>query len=248
MNIRWRRLNYELRLLGIGTFLLPLAAVAVYTGFSLVVRSSTLNRGGGVTFADFELARGLLALLENGLPLVAGLIAAVAVNQDPAIELHLSLPVPYRRTAGQRLGVVGLWALAVAGILALLVVSTHRWIVPVDEPLSQLTWLTPLLWFIAAGALLTLLLRSRVASSTALGMLWIAQFIFKPAFVEYGVLQRLYLFATEQLIPDVWPANYPLWYATWLQNRLILLAMALAMLGVVTLLLRRNESLLGAEA
>ncbi len=248
MGIHWQRLRYELRLLGAGAFLLPLGVIAVYTGFSLIVRSSALGRGSGVTFANFEMGRGLLALLENGLPLAAGLIAAAAVTQDVAIELHLTLPAPYWRTVGQRLGVVSLWVLALAGLVAVTTVATHRWIVPVEQPLSQLTWLSPLLWYIAAGALLTLLLRSRVASSTALGMIWIAQFLFKPVFQEYGVLQRLYLFITEELIPDIWPASYPSWYTTWLQNRLTLLALALVMLVAVALLLRRNEALLSAEA
>ncbi len=248
MGIHWQRLRYELRLLGVGAFLLPLAVVAIYTGFSLIVRSSTLGSGDGVTQADFQMARGLLALMENGLPLAAGLIAATAVNQDVAVELHLSLPNPYHRTAGGRLAIVALWALLLTALISALVVATHHWIVPVSEPLSQLTWLTPLLWYIATGALLTLLLRSRTASSTALGMIWIAQFLFKPAFQEYGVLQRLYLFITEQLIPDVWPASYPSWYTIWLQNRLVLLALGLLMLGAVALLLRRNEALLGAEA
>ncbi|MGZ3716095.1 MAG: hypothetical protein ACXVA4_11805, partial [Ktedonobacterales bacterium] len=248
MSIRWQRFRYELRLLGAGAFLLPLAIVAIYTGFSLIVRSSTLGSGDGVTQADFQMARGLLALMENGLPLAAGLIAAAAVNQDVAVELHLSLPAPYRRTVAGRLAVVALWALLLTALVSALLLATHHWIVPVEQPLSQLTWLVPLLWYIAAGALLTLLLRSRVASSTALGMIWIAQFLFKPVFQEYGVLQRLYLFITEQLIPDIWPASYPSWYTTWLQNRLTLLALALLMLGAVALLLRRNEALLGAEA
>lgn len=248
MGTRWQRLRYELRLLGVGAFLLPLAVVAVYTGFALIVRFSTLGHGDGVTAADFQMARGLLALMENGLPLAAGLIAAASVNLDVAVELHLSLPAPYRRTIGRRLAVVALWALLLTALISTLTLATHHWIVPVGEPLSQLTWLTPLLWYIAAGALLTLLLRSRTASSTALGMIWIAQFLFKPAFQEYGMLQRLYLFITEQLVPDIWPAKYPLWYTTWLQNRLILLALAFIMLGAVALLLRRNEALLGAEA
>lgn len=248
MGIHWQRLKYELRLLGIGAFLLPLGVIAVYTGFSLIVRSSTLGSGDGITQADFQMARGLLALMENGLPLAAGLIAVAAVNQDVAVELQLSLPAPYRRTIGQRLAVVALWALLLTMLVFTLVLVTHLWIVPVGQPLSLLTWLTPLLWYIAAGALFTLLLRSRVASSTALGMIWVAQFLFKPVFEEYGILQRLYLFITEQLIPDVWPASYPLWYTTWLQNRLTLLALALLMLGAVALLLRCNESLLGAEA
>lgn len=248
MNIHWQRLTYELRLLGAGAFLLPLAVVAIYTGFSLIVRSSTLGSGDGVTQADFQMARGLLALMENGIPLAAGLVAAAAVNQDVAVELHLSSPASYHRTVTGRLAVISLWTLALAGLVAGLVAATHRWIVPVAQPLSQLAWLAPLLWYTAAGALLTLLLRSRTASSAALGMIWIAQFLFKPVFQEYGILQRLYLFMTEQLIPDIWPAKYPLWYATWLQNRLVLLALALVMLGLVALLLRRNEALLGAEA
>ncbi|MGZ3668020.1 MAG: hypothetical protein ACXVDA_26445, partial [Ktedonobacterales bacterium] len=128
MGTRWQRLRYELRLLGIGAFLLPLTVVAIYLGFSLIVRSSVLGSGDSLTQADFQMARGLLALIENGLPLAAGLIAAAAVNQDVAVELHLSLPAPYRRTVAGRLAVVALWALLLTALVSALLLATHHWI------------------------------------------------------------------------------------------------------------------------
>ncbi len=242
------RMRYELRLLGIGAVLLPLGIVAIYLGFSLMVRVGTLRQGGSPDWADYQMARGLLALLENGCSLAAGLLAAAVVHPDPMLETHLSLPTSYRATMCWRLGAMSVWALAVAAATAWIVVGTDHWIVPVDQPLAQLTWLTPILWYIGLGALLTLLLRSRVASSAILGMAWIAQFLFKNTFLHSQTLVRVYPFLTEELIPGITRANAPLWYAAWVQNRFILLAMAMAMLTVASVLLGRNEALLSAES
>lgn len=243
----WHRLRYEIRLLGIGAWLLPLGIVVIYLGFSLFARAGALRSGGADAQARLQMGRGLLALLENGLPLAAGLLAAVAVRQDAAIELHLSLPVSYRGTALRRLGLVLLWALVVAGLTSAVVVASDYWVFPVSGFDRQLLWLPPLLCLTTLGAALTLSFRSRVASSAVLGMLWIAQFLFKPVFLENGVSQRLYLFLSEEIFPDILAMSRSLWYDVWLQNRLILLAVALVLIVVVFALLGRNEALLGDE-
>lgn len=245
--LAWNRLRYELRLLGVGSFLLPLGIVVIYLGFSLFARAGALRDGGAEAQARLQMARGLLALLENGLPLAAGLLAAAAVHQDVAIELHLSLPVSYRRTALQRLGLVVLWVLlVVSGVSAIVSVSGY-WMFPVSGFDRPLLWLTPLLCLATLGAALTLLLRSRVASSAVLGMLWIAQFLFHPMFIENGVLLRLYLFLSEEIFPDILAMARPVWYDSWLQNRLIGLAVAFVLFAVVFVLLGRREALLGGE-
>jgi len=245
--LSWNRLRYELRLLGIGAFLLPLGIVVIYLGFALFARAGAFRNGGTAAAAHLQMARGLLALLENGLPLAAGLLAAVAVHQDTAIELHLSLPVSYRGTALQRLGLVLLWALLVVSATSAVVIASGYWVFPVGGFDRQLLWLAPLFCLATLGAALTLLLRSRVASSAVLGMLWIAQFIFHPMFMENGVLLRLYLFLSEEIFPDILQVSRSAWYDTWLQNRLILLAVAFALLGIVIVLLGRYEALLGGE-
>ena len=247
--LSWNRLRYELRLLGIGAFLLPLGIVVMYLGFALFARAGAFRNGGTAAEAEahLQMARGLLALLENGLPLAAGLLAAVAIHQDTAIELHLSLPVSYRGTALQRLGLVLLWELLVVSATSAVVIASDYWVFPVGGFERQLLWLAPLLCLATLGAALTLLLRSRVASSAVLGMLWIAQFIFHPMFMENGVLLRIYLFLSEEIFPDILQVSRSAWYGAWLQNRLILLAVAFALLGIVIVLLGRYEALLGGE-
>jgi hypothetical protein len=78
-------------------------------------------------------------------------------------------------------------------------------------------------------------------------MSWIAQFMFKPTFMQSQTLIRLYPFLTEEWIPGITRANASLWFTIWWQNRLLLAVMALAMLAVVPFLLGRNEALLGHE-
>ncbi len=235
-----RRIGQELRILGALNLLAPLIVAAIYLGFSLIVGYATLHNSGSPADARFQAARGLLALLENGLPLIGGLLAAFVVGSDPAIELHLAAATPYRFTAGLRLALIILWTTLCTGGAALVITAAGYWLailqsLSIGE--SILLWLAPLLWFIGAGATLALLLRSRAASGALLGMVWIAQFIFKPQFLQNGVLERVYLFLTEE-------AGVP---SYWLANRLILLAIALALLGLTMLLLGRSESLLGGE-
>src|SRR5262249_19559836 len=151
----------------------------------------------------------------------------------------LAAPESYRRIAAVRLALIGGWAFLVTGAVSVATAATGYWLLaqyhlqPV--PQDPLTWIAPLLWFVAAGAAFALLLRVPVPSSPTLGMIWIAQFLFKPLFLRDAILERVYLFLTEQ---D--PRQ-----AYWLENRLILLGMAVALVLVVVWLLGRSEALLG---
>jgi hypothetical protein len=233
------RLRYELRAIGPLNLAVPLLVTMVYLGFTVLVYYATLRNGGTPDFAHFQASRGLIGLLENGLPLAAGLVVTATVGQDPALELHLSLVRPYRGTAALRLALATLWSLAVTLVVSALTVATGYWNRDVLQPLPEgpLVWLSPLLLFIALGAVLALALRSRVASSAVLGMFWIAQFLFKPLFLQSSLLQKVYAFLTEE---DGVPAY-------WLTNRLVLLAVALVCASALLYLLRRNEALLGSE-
>ncbi len=232
-----QRLRYELRILGIANIGLPLIVAAIYLGFTLLAGA---HSEGTPAFAHFQAGRGLLGLLENGLPLAGGLIAALAISQNPALELHLSLPNRYRRVATLRLALVVGWTALFTGAVAATVAVTGYWLVfqqTLSGAQSALTWLAPLLWFIATGAALALLLRSRAASTAMLAVIWIAMFLFKMQFLDGSILQNVYLFLTEQ-------AGTP---SYWLTNRLVILAMALALFCLAIWLLGRNEALLGDE-
>lgn len=247
MQTFWDRWRYELRLLGGLTFALPVGIGIIYLGFSLFARAGALNSGGTAAFATFQMGRGLLALLENGLPLGAGLIAATAVAPDRALELHLSAPARYRRTVLARLAVVVIWTLLLTGLTSVAVNAVGAWVFPVVGWDRMLLWLPALLCFAALGALLTLALRSRIASSAILGILWIAQFLLKPQFLQSDILQRLYLFLSEEIFPGIVQLPRSAWYDIWLQNRLILTGIALLFFAGSALVLRNTEILLRAE-
>jgi hypothetical protein len=237
---RWR---YELRLLGGLTFALPVGIGIIYLGFSLFAR----NNGSTPALATLDMGRGLLALLENGLPLGAGLIAAIAVAPDRSLELHLSVPARYRRTVLARLAVVVAWALLISGVACGMVIAGGEWVFPVAGWDRVLLWLPSLLCFAALGALFTLALRSRVASSTILGILWIVQFLLEPVFLQDDVLKRLYLFTSEEIFPGILQLPQSAWYDIWLQNRLILTGVALILFAGSALVLRNTEALLRVE-
>jgi hypothetical protein len=92
------------------------------------------------------------------LPLAAGIFVATLCGYDPALELQLTLPTHYRRTVMYRLAIIGLWRAYVA-IIASLILEWARLekTLPLTSTLplvlqwgtAQLTWLAPLLWFVA---------------------------------------------------------------------------------------------------
>ena len=234
------RLRYELRALGPAAFVIPLLVTLIYVGFAWIAGDSALRNGGSDAFAHYQAMRGLLGLIENGLPLAAGLQVATITGADPALELQLALPGSYRATGALRLALASLWALLVAVAVNALIVVAGYWPNSLISPAPQglLIWLSPLLVFVTLGTALALVFRSRVVSAAILALLWIAQFLFEPVFLNNGLLKLVYLFLTEQ----VGMTSY------WLTNRLILLGLALGLLCAALWLLGRNEWLLGAEA
>lgn len=87
-------LHYEVRVLG------PLAAglpLLVLAGFGSVLGLMLYLHA-----PHDALAQMATVALEAGLPLDAGVTAAAVTLQEPAIELHLALPTPYRLTLLRR--------------------------------------------------------------------------------------------------------------------------------------------------
>jgi hypothetical protein len=97
-----------------------------------------------------------------------------------------------------------------------------------------LTWIAPLLWFVAAGFCLALLIRSRSASGAILGGIWIVEAIFYGYFALITWLKPFFLFPTT-LAPGI---------DFWLPNRLGLPGIALAFLVTGWLLLYNAAALL----
>jgi hypothetical protein len=237
------RLRYEVRLLGVGTLGLPVLAALIFAGVAALAAFDVHNTGGSDAAAHAEITKGLLLLLEFGLPPVAGLAAAHLVAGNPAVELHLSLPRSYAAMVWRRLALLTVWYALAAALASAAIHAAGYWIAPQPPSRELLIWAAPLLWFVACGAMLTLLLRSRVASGALLGMVWVGELFLRPYILPNAALQKIYLFLTlETLSGARAPAS-----GYWLTNRLALLGMAALFLMVLFLLLRRSESLLGHE-
>ncbi len=226
------RFRYELQLMGKRVILTP---ILVMVGFGLFA--------GLLHYLKVDPARTLSASLEMILPLAAGVIVATIVSHDPAIELQLTLPKKYHRTAMGRLLLIVGWTACIALLSSVVLVAFNLSYVPLQLQswsallsllTNQLTWLAPLFWFVALGLCLALLFRSRSASSAVLSGIWIGEILFKDFFINTDWLRPVFLFPTT-LKPGI---------DFWLTNRFEVLGTALVLLLLGWLLLRNLEGLL----
>lgn len=220
---------YELHRIGRTGLAMPLLTAAGFASMAALMVAAGAEEG--------QIARLLTAGLELGLPLAAGVVAAAVVD-DPAIDLHLTFVTRFSTTVLRRLSLIVGWTALVALLWAILLRLVGLWVVPRTFPLDQLAWFAPLVWFVAAGALLAVIFRSRTVSGSVLAGLWLFENIFYPFIVAHEPLRPFFLFATTY-VPD---ANY------WLLNRLVLVASGV-MLGIVLAWVVRNSesSALGGD-
>ena len=227
MNVAlWR---HEVRRAGWPAIVTPAVVVVAMLGMAAVMVA-------GSAPSD-TVGRLLVAGLEVGLPLAAGIGAAALVGRDPAIELQLSAPTPYRVTVLRRLAitVAGPVLLAAAGTTVLR--ATGWWPAVHLGASSVLVWLGPVAWLSALGAFLAVGLRSAAAASGLIAGVWLAEQLFAGLFAAHAAGRALYLF------PTTWLPGMPGWPV----NRAVLLATAAVLLAGACLLLSRPHRLLTEE-
>lgn len=188
----------------------------------------------------------LTASVEMLLPLAAAVVVATVVTQDAALELHLTLPTPYRQTALRRVALVLGWTACMALIATTCIFATHRWRVPSQVHAwnapqmwlaAQLVWLAPLLWLSGVSLVVTLLLRNPIASVSLLGGIWIIE-TFAVNFFTVAWLHPFFLF----------PTTFTPWVDFWLTNRWELVAMGVIFFPLGWRLLRNDEALLHSNS
>lgn len=228
------RLRYELRLLGKGVWLTP---ILVISGLTLLL--TIASRGISVV----TVARSLGASLEILLPVAAGVVIATVATHDRAIELQLTMPRHYHRTANIRVLLILLWCAVVCLLTGFSLSLFNRWRLPTliadwAEPWRfltwQLTWLSPMLWLVAVGLVLSLLIRSRTASGALICVLACGEIIGHDALNQNLWYHPFYLFPLT-FSPA---ANY------WLTSRYELLATAAVLLLLAWFLLHQPGLLL----
>lgn len=222
----------ELRLLGPGRFVLPVLVVAGLGGLAGVLDWRQVDRR--------FLAQFVTAILEACLPLAAGVTVASMTAHDPAVELLLALPSPYRHIAFRRLALVLGWTACVGLAATLTLQVVFPWALPQPAGAAQLIWLGPLLCCAGAAGLLALILHNGAAGGAVLGGLWVAQLAFHDYFALTAWTQPWFLFAT--LV-----GSYPVALAFWTTNRLDLIVVAAGLFLATWGYLRNTEWRLRGE-
>lgn len=226
------RVRYELRLLGKPVFLTP---PLVVIGFALLL--ALVNHHSDLV------ARSMGSSLEVLLPMAAGVVAATIATYDRAIELQLTMPCKYHRTASMRFLFILLWSALISLLTSFLLSVFNFWRLPTQiiqwsQPWQfltwQLTWLSPTLWLVALGLVLALLFRSRTASGALICVLSIAELLSHQTLDQDPFYHPIYLF----------PLTYSPDASYWLLNRIELLGTAALLLVLAWLLLRIPELLL----
>ena len=226
-------IRYEFRRLGLMGFLTPALVASLFCGLALLM---TL---GGADKA--QVARVLVAGLELGLPLAAGVVATGIAADEPAIDLQLALFTRYRTTLLRRLALLVAWTSLFCLVWSVALRLSGLWNLWVQEPfpVGQLLWVSPLLWFVAVGAAAALVFGGRSVGGALLGGLWTFEIVFRGLFIGKDWLRPEFLFATTFA-----PGAY-----YWLSNRLALISTALVVGLAVWLLSSRTEALAkGGEA
>jgi hypothetical protein len=228
---RWDLWRYEARRAGRATLLAPLLVTAAMAGGgALAARSSGSD----------TVPHTLLFALEMAIPLIAGVSAASLVGRDPAVELQLTLPTPYRGTLLRRcVAIVAASCVLAIGVSGALMASGWwaRWPRTHGILLGQLTWAAPVCSLAGLGLLAGAVLRAPAAAATVVAAPWLIEQLLPDQVQAHHWSRLLYLFATTQGRD-----------ADWTANRFTLLATSMLLIAGAWLLLGRGERLLFGES
>lgn len=173
-------------------------------------------------------------VVEGILALAAGMLVAYQLAVEPALEVQLSAPLPYRGTLLIRLGVVMTLAALLGVGASLLAVALGKWQPEMGVVLGQLLWLAPVALFSFGAAAVALLTASRTIAAGAVGGTWLFAQIAFAWWLSHEPTRLIYPFASTHGIPS----------AEWVSNRLFVLAAALLLGAIAAASADRPERLL----
>jgi hypothetical protein len=222
-------IRYEARIVGLWVFALPVFVACLFVIAAAMMAFKQAQH--------LDIQHMVMTGLEGALPLAGGIGVATIAAHEPALELQLSMPRPYRRIMLLRCGILLAVIAVIEGLAILVLARVWPWTLSRSGSAWVLTWLPTMLWFAGWGGLLALLLRSRAASAAILGVVWAVELAFHGIFPHYDWTTPLYVYAT-MFSPD---APY------WLLNRLELLGTGILLFIAVWLYLSNPECRLRGE-
>ncbi len=142
------------------------------------------------------------AYLGAVVPLVAGIMAAYGVLEDPSLELRFATPISAAQTLLERLVPAFVMQACSALTYQLFALSLH-----VDFSIFgnwggvQLTWLTPTLSLMAIGCLSALAMAQATGGALLAGMVWLVELVARGWFA-YSPVGQYFLVFMSSLMPD----------------------------------------------
>ncbi len=221
IKVDWAPVRYVLLTYRLDQLWLPgafWALFAVMVGILYERPDTTLN-----------IARAFLGFV---LPLIAGILAAYAVLDDPALELHFASPRPAWRTLLGRLGVI-LVVVCVAALSFELFLAIARIDVSVGGNLAarQLVWLIPSLALMALGSAASMLFAQSTLGAVLAGLVWLIQLLLRNSFMDQPLLRPIFLFM--RALAPTFPSLFV--------NQACLLGLSVLLLVAAAVLLKKEE-------
>lgn len=176
----------------------------------------------------FDTSRSYLGAV---IPLIAGIMAAYAILDDPALELRFATPTCARRFLAERLGLLLTIQIISALTFQAFALTLGADFTPLGNWLDvQLIWLIPTISLMALGCLGSLLGTQTMVGAFLTGLVWLVQLIARGWFaLNKGKYVLVFMGA---LMPD-----HPALHA----NQLSLFALTLAFIFGSWVLLKRQE-------
>ncbi|PKN98767.1 MAG: hypothetical protein CVU42_11155 [Chloroflexi bacterium HGW-Chloroflexi-4] len=145
-----------------------------------------------------NIARSYLAAV---VPLLAGILAAYSILEDPALELRFATPIPAIRTLIERLGLIFIIQSAFALFFqAVIKIIGGDFSMYQSVWRLQLAWIIPTLSLMMLGCSCSLLAANSTIGALMVGMVWLVELIARGWFAQnFG---KYFLVFMGPLMPD----------------------------------------------
>lgn len=145
--------------------------------------------------ADPQVAEAAGGYIAFALPLIAGILAASAVLDNPALELHFAAPRPAWRVLVERQGLILAFITLAALTFQLYLFAWNVDLSRLGSPVNrQLAWLLPTLALMGLGCVGAFALKQSMGGALLVGLVWVLQLIGHDWFTRYDLLRSVFIF------------------------------------------------------